>query len=126
MEVQLLLMNKVAEAKVHGYSDGFASDLQRIPLMYQDCSRVRLENDPLGDLPPLEMRLEDGAKPVQCKARRYPLAHSQSMREHLNELVVAGLCYRNPQSPWSSLPLIFKKPGIEKVRMTMDVRVVNA
>ena len=48
------------------------------------------------------------------------------MREHLQELVDAGLCYRNSQSRWSSPPLIVKKPGVAKFRMTVDVREVNA
>ncbi len=38
----------------------------------------------------------------------------------------AGLVYRNPTSRWASPPVVVKKPGAGKFRMTVDVKAVNA
>ena len=48
------------------------------------------------------------------------------MREHLQELMDAGLRYRKSQSRWSCPQLIVKKPDLTKFRMTVDEWVVNA
>ncbi|KAG6613332.1 DNA binding protein [Phytophthora cinnamomi] len=76
-------------------------------------------------MPPLKVTLKPDFEPGRCKARRYPEEQRQFMRRHFEELVRAGLCYRNPQSKWCSPPLIVRKPDVDDFRMTVDVRRVN-
>lgn len=48
------------------------------------------------------------------------------MKAKIAELETLGLVYRNPTATWTSPPHIVPKPGPEKFRFTVDLRVVNA
>ncbi|KAE9160699.1 hypothetical protein PF002_g32560 [Phytophthora fragariae] len=77
-------------------------------------------------MPPHKVTLKPDAVPVRCKARRYAPEHRAFMKKHVQELIDAGLCIRNPHSKWCSPPLIVKKVEPGDFRMTVDARQVNA
>ena len=103
------------------YQEGLAETVIR----FEDVFRTKLGRDPPVDMPPLKVTLKKDAKPVKCKARRYPVAHRDFLKKHVEKLVEHGLVYRNPNSKWCSPPLIVNKPGVNQFRMTVDVRGVN-
>ncbi|KAH9142702.1 hypothetical protein AeRB84_013240 [Aphanomyces euteiches] len=92
---------------------------------YKDVFRLGFGSDPPVQVPPLEVRLHQGATPVCCSARRYPPAYQVFLDQHLQELTSAGLVYMNTQSRWASPPRIVSKSD-GSYRMTVDMRAVNA
>ncbi|KAH9159923.1 hypothetical protein LEN26_002101 [Aphanomyces euteiches] len=92
---------------------------------YEDVFRLGFGSDPPVQVPPLEVRLHQGATPVCCSARRYPPAHQVFLDQHLQELTSAGLVYMNTQSRWASPPRIVSKSD-GSYRMTVDMRAFNA
>ncbi|POM80151.1 Hypothetical protein PHPALM_2050 [Phytophthora palmivora] len=125
-EVWQILLGKIKEAEAKGASAKFIKQLEILLWENVDVFRLKLGNDPPVNVPPLKVTLKPDAVPVRCKARRYPPQHRDFMRRHVEELVAAGLCYRNPRSKWASPPLIVNKIGPDPFRMTVDVRTVNA
>ncbi|OWY93987.1 DNA binding protein, partial [Phytophthora megakarya] len=61
-----------------------------------------------------------------CRARRYSPAHREFLKRHIEALIAAGLCYRNPKRSWCSPPLVVNKAQANAHRMTVDVRGPNA
>jgi hypothetical protein len=108
-EVLGLLESKCHEALVDGASVTFVAGLRKVLKKYQDVFRTVLGRNPSVNVDPLVVRLKPDHVPVKCKARRYPQEHRVFIREHMESLVAAGLCYRNNRSRWFSLPLIVKK-----------------
>jgi hypothetical protein len=111
-EVLDLLESKCREALVDGASATFVAGLRKVLKKYQDVFRTVFRRDPPENVDPLVVRLKPDHVPVKCKARRYPQEHRVFMREHMESLVAAGLCYRNNRSRWCSLPLIVKKKEV--------------
>uniref|UniRef100_H3H500 Chromo domain-containing protein n=1 Tax=Phytophthora ramorum TaxID=164328 RepID=H3H500_PHYRM len=124
-EVWDALLKKIQEAEANGASVKYLKRLEKLLWEKVDTFRLKLGNDPPVDMPPLEVTLKPDAVPVRCKARRYPPEHREFMRQHVEELVAAGMVYRNPRSKWCSPPLIVNKKGPDPFRMTIDVRRVN-
>ena len=119
-------MAKCNDARKGGASEKFVLALKALLEKFRDVFRTVLGRDPRVKIEPLEVRLKKEHVPVKCKARRYPQEHRTFMREHMEALVSAGLCYRNNRSRWCSPPLIVKKKDAGQLRMTVDVRAVNA
>lgn len=125
-EVLSLLESKCCDALADGASEEFVKELRKLLRRYRDVFRTVLGRDPPVKVDPLVVRLKPNHVPVKCKSRRYPQEHRVFMREHIQSLVDAGLCYRNNRSRWCSPPLIVKKKEAGQFRMTVDVRAVNA
>ena len=125
-KVLAVLKAKVTDALSIGMTDDGAIELWKLLHQYADCFRLHLGRDPPVDMPPLEVRLKPDAVPVRCKSRRYPAEQREFMRKHVEELRAAGMCFRNPKSAWCSPPLVVKKQEAGALRMTVDVRAVNA
>lgn len=124
-EIRQILMRKVDEAATLGASRAFVAQLKSILNDHIDVFRLTIGKDPPVDMPPMEVTLKPGAVPTRCRSRRYSEEQREFLREHVDELLAAGHCYRNPRSRWCSPPHIVKKPGSQKPRMTVDVRVPN-
>ncbi|OWZ11617.1 hypothetical protein PHMEG_00015336 [Phytophthora megakarya] len=98
----------------------------RIIVHAYDVWRIELRDDPPARVPPLEVRLQDGARPVKCKPRKYPPHICQFLREFNARLVELGLIYENPDSRWASPVLPLKKSAdLMELRQTTDYRAVN-
>ncbi|GMF10762.1 unnamed protein product [Phytophthora lilii] len=95
-------------------------------MKFIDVFRIIIGRDPPMDMPPMEVTLKPGAVPVRCKARRYSPVHRAFLKKHINALISACLCYRNPRSKWCSPPYVVNKPEAGAHRMTVDVRGPNA
>jgi hypothetical protein len=48
------------------------------------------------------------------------------MRDKIHELEELGLVFENTGAEWASPPLILRKSGPDRYRMTVDLRVPNA
>ena len=93
---------------------------------YHDIFRLEFGNDPPVQVPPLKVHVRPDAVPVKCKQRRYSPLHREYLRQHLDDLVAAGLLYPNHRSRWASPPRIVSKKEPGQYRMTVDTRGVNA
>ena len=105
----ILLESKCGDARKDGASEEFVTVLRTLLSKYRDVFRTVLGRDPSVKVEPLEVCLKPDHVTVKCKARRYPQEYRVFMREHMESLVAAGLCYRNNRSRWCSPPLIVKK-----------------
>jgi len=124
-EIRQILMGKVEEAANLGASREYVEELKSILTTHIDVFRLTIGKDPHVDMPPIEVTLKEGAVATRCRSRRYSEEQRRFLRDHIDELLAAGHCYRNPRSRWCSPPHIIKKPGSQKPRMTVDVRIPN-
>lgn len=111
----------------HALADGFPADKEspRIAHKY-DVWRLELINDPPARVPPLKIRLKDGARPYKCKPRKYPPHLRAFLAEFNSRLVDLGWAVENPGSCWACPALPAKKPGtVDGYRQTVDYRPVN-
>ncbi|KAG2913563.1 hypothetical protein PC119_g25069 [Phytophthora cactorum] len=60
-----------------------------------DVWRLELRDDPSANVPPLEVRLQDGARPTKCKPRKYPPYTRRFLHELNVRLVELGLDFEN-------------------------------
>ncbi|ETV92271.1 hypothetical protein H310_13336 [Aphanomyces invadans] len=103
--VLAVLIARVNEAQRRGLD---ADDMQRLTALlmkHVDVFREDLGNDPTVKVEPLKVRIKPNATPVKCIMRRYPPAHVEYMREHVEAL---------------------EANGIGALRMTIDSRPINA
>jgi hypothetical protein len=100
--------------------------LRQFVTEYKDIFRFKLGADPPANVKPLVIKLRDGAEPVRMSARKYAPPHLKFMRDNIHELEEMGLVYKNTIAEWASPPLILPKPGPDRFRMTVDLRVPNA
>lgn len=73
--------------------------------------------------PPMEIRLQEGARPIHQKARRLPDDQREAVEAELRQLLEHNIIRRS-QSPWAAnLLMVRKKDGT--LRMCVDYRPVN-
>jgi len=115
---------KIQAAGENGLSGSGQKQLREMLEEYVDVFRVAFAKDPPIDIEPMEIKLQDGARPIMARSRRYPPLHRKYLKEHMEELEKFGLVYKNPEARWGSAPRVVpKKDG--SLRMTVDLRAVN-
>jgi len=92
---------------------------------YADVFRLKLGTDPPVQIEPMIIKLQQNAKPVSVKVRRYTPPQAIFLKNKVQELERNGLVRRNGASSWACAPLIVPKPGPEQFRFTTDLRPVN-
>ncbi|GMF35973.1 unnamed protein product [Phytophthora fragariaefolia] len=91
----------------------------RVNVHAYDAWRLELRADPPANVPPMEVHLKDGVRPVKCKPRRYRPHLRQFLHEFNGRLVALGLVYENADSRWASSVLPVKKSaGLMEVIIT--------
>jgi hypothetical protein len=73
----------------------------------------------------MHIKLVENAQPVRVKLRRYLQPHPDFLKRFVDELVKAGLAYRDPQATSCSAALLGPKPGKSRFIFTVDLRPVN-
>ncbi|GMF31903.1 unnamed protein product [Phytophthora fragariaefolia] len=115
----------LARAVENGFLVDKLEKLRTIVHAY-DVWRFELRGDPPAKVPPLEVRLQEGARPVKCEPREYPPHIRQFIREFNSRLVELGLVYENPNRRWASPGLPVKKSAdLMDLRQTTNYRPVN-
>lgn len=74
----------------------------------------------------MRVQLKEHARPVIVKARRYPGEQREWLDKMMGLLVEYGIVNPNPNATWAAAPLIVKKNGPAKYRLTFDYRPINA
>ena len=95
-----------------------------------DIWRTRLGPDGPAKVPPMQIRLKEGAPSIKAPNRRYPPLYRQFMKKRLTELEQYGLIYKNNGSRFSSavhvVPKVETPKDIETdFRWTIDLRRIN-
>ncbi|OWZ20110.1 LOW QUALITY PROTEIN: hypothetical protein PHMEG_0005519 [Phytophthora megakarya] len=115
----------IERALKHGFSVDKVDKLRVIVHMY-DVWRLELRDDPPTRVPPLKVRLKEGAQPCKCKPRKYPPHVRQFLREFNTMLEGLGWIYDNPTSRWASPVLPVKmSQELMNMRQTTDYREFN-
>lgn len=115
----------ISRAVENGFPMDRVEQLRTIVHAY-DVWRLELRADPPANVPPLEVRLREGARPTKCKPRKYPPHIRKFLREFNQRLVNLGIVYENPHSRWASPVLPVKKSAdVMDLRQTTDYRTVN-
>eukprot|EP00644_Phytophthora_capsici_P014119 jgi/Phyca11/98759/e_gw1.3.486.1 len=116
----------VEQAVENGFPADKLDRLRTIVHAY-DVWRLTLQDDPPARVPPLEVRLREGARPTRCKPRRYPPHIRKFLHDFNSRLVKLGLVYENSDSRWASPVLPVKKSAdLMDLRQTTDYRQLNA
>ncbi|ETV93471.1 hypothetical protein H310_12522 [Aphanomyces invadans] len=98
-EVFAVLMSKVAEAESCGLTGDDVERLKALLSKHVDVFRIDLGNDPPVKVEPLKVRIKPKSTPVKCGMRRYPPAHLEYMREHVEALLSNDMVYANNRAP---------------------------
>lgn len=96
-ELMRAIEDLVERAVNHGFPPDLVEELRRIVKRF-DVWRLTLGRDPPAHVPPLQIRLKEGATPYRCKARKYPPHLSKFLQEFNDELEALGLVYKNNDS----------------------------
>ncbi|OWZ07202.1 hypothetical protein PHMEG_00020435 [Phytophthora megakarya] len=89
--VQEALELKLQEARRNGLPSNESEQVRQQLFRYIDDFHLSFGNNPPVRVPPLCVRLTEGARRVKAKARRYPPDHKQYLDEHIRELMEQGL-----------------------------------
>jgi hypothetical protein len=116
----------ITSAEKAGMSWDGVQSLRQFVTECKDVIRLKLGADPPANVMPLIIKLRDGAEPVRMSDRKYAPPQLQFMLDKIRELKELGLEYKNTGAELASPPLILPKPGPEKYRMTVDLRLPNA
>ncbi|POM74207.1 Hypothetical protein PHPALM_8873 [Phytophthora palmivora] len=119
-ELKRLVKELVQKAKVRNFPVEHLDELERI------CTRFDLWRDELGNdlparVPPMKIRLKEGAIPYKGKARKYPPEVRMKYGRFQQDL---GWIYENPNSRWACPALPVRKPG-GGFRQTADYKPFN-
>lgn len=79
----------------------------------------------IGKCDKVKHRIElDNEIPFKQRHRRIPPAMIEEVRQHLEQLLSAGVIRRS-NSPWCQNVVLVRKPGSGKLRMCIDYRMLN-
>jgi hypothetical protein len=67
-------------------SESGQAQLRELLDEYRDVFRVSFAKDPPIDVEPMEIKLQEGARPVMARSRCYPPLHRKYLQEHMEEL----------------------------------------
>ena len=107
-------------------SEPLRKELAEIVKEYSDIFGIKLGNDSPVDVSPMIIEIEGKEKPVKVCQRICSPEQLEFLKKKCDELVKAGFIYRNQNSKWACAQLIVPKQGLEKFRLTIDHRPINA
>lgn len=130
-EIDTALEILLGDAAEQGLEGKDLKEVTNLTYAFRDVWRTRLGPDPPARVPPMEVKLETGSRPVRCKTRKYPPLHRKFLQQHFATLERFGLVYRNHTARYGSPALVVGKvPNPTDVeahfRATVDLRAVNA
>jgi len=117
---------KIDEAVQNGISKHGAAKLRKILESYEDVLRVRLGNDPPAKVVPMKVRIQEGARVSIARSRKTTPVKRAYMKSFVEQLESYGFIRPISNPTWVSAPHLVPKPGTDKLRMTFDLRPVNA
>ncbi|KAH9117225.1 hypothetical protein LEN26_012755 [Aphanomyces euteiches] len=123
-KIDSILEERTREAEASGISKSGAKYLRNLLFEFIDVLRIEFANDPPLRIEQLQVRLEDGARPTKCKARRYSPLRMEYLRKHLRDLESHELIYKNNRPRWASPPRVVPKKNGD-LRRIVDMRAVN-
>ena len=101
-EMRDAFMKMLQKAKESGmYEEGLieATGLLR---EFRDVFRIKLGKHGPAKIPPMEVKLKSGAKPVKCHQRRYAPAQREFLSKTFKKLEALGAVRAYPTSRWAS------------------------
>ncbi len=111
------IIERVKSAVEAGLSEEYARDLHCLLTNYQNIFRVSLQADPPLTVPPLHIKLKEGATPKRMKSRPMSPAERDWLWSYLDELESMGYVERVMTSEWASngsAPAKPVEPGTEQ------------
>jgi hypothetical protein len=120
--MEVAVRDMLRKAEENRMSPEGLKELSVLVNKYSEVWRISLTAGPPALFPPLVVKLRAGAVHVRVKLRRYPQPQQEFLQRFVNELVLNGMAYRNPNSSWCSAPLLVPKSGPSQFRFTVDLR----
>ena len=121
------LEDRLRDAKEAGMSSKGLEQLRDLVFEHKSIFRIRLGKSDPARVKPMHVELKPNCKPARGKARRYPKEQREFLNKYTDTLEEMGLNRRNPDAEWVAVPLLVSKPNSKaKLRMTIDLRPVNA
>jgi hypothetical protein len=116
----------ITSAEKRGMSRDGAQSLRQLVTEHKNVFRLKMGADSPANVKPLVIKLRKGTEPMRMSARKYAPPQLKFMRDKIREPEELGLIYKNTGAEWASPPLILPKPGPDRYRMTVDLRVPNS
>ena len=118
------LVTAVDDAVAHSLPEECAKMLRDIIFRtHLDVFRRTLLGDPPARVEPMTVRIQPGAKALRAKPRASP-AKTACLHEHMTNLEIAGMVFRNPQAIYGSAAMAIPK-GFNYYGMVTNYRAVN-
>ena len=124
-EIQEAFLTMLDKAKESGMSAKGLAEAKELLKEFRDIFRIKLGKDGPAKIPPMEVKLKPGAKPVKCHQRRYAPAQREFLSKTIKKLEALGVVRANPTSRWASPALAVPKARAEGFRFTVDLRRAN-
>lgn len=124
-EIQDAFRKMIQNAKDREMSQKGLQSLRELLQEFRDIFRIRLGKDDPAKIPPMEVKLKVGAKPVKSHQRRYAPAQRAFLSSTVKKLETLGAVRANPTSRWASPALAVPKSGAEGYRFAVDLRRAN-
>jgi hypothetical protein len=96
-ELMRAIEDSLKQALENGFPAELIGELKRIVFLY-DIWRLALGRDPPARVPPLKIKLRDGAKPYRCRPRAYPPHLRKFMKDFNEELERMGWIKENQEA----------------------------
>ena len=116
----------VQHANDQGISEKGTKSLEWLINENRDVFRVKLSADETAKVPPLRIKVKQGARPYRAPQRRYAAQQRIFLAETVKKLEQIGAIYKNPNSKWASPALAVSKQGGKDFRFTVDLRGPNS
>ena len=124
-EVARALQAMLEKARSEGLSEAGVHRLRGILEKHSGVFRIRYGQCAAARFPPMRVILQSDARPFIAKPRRYSEEQREFLKRFVTRLERYGFVRRVESPIWSHAPLLVRKKGKARWRMTIDLRPVN-
>ncbi len=89
-------------------------------MKFWNIFRLRVGPDEAADVEPMKVEVDPAARPCIARNRRYTAEERKWLDNYVSRLVEFGLVRPNNNAQWAAAPLLVRKAGAAKYRLTFD------
>lgn len=120
------MADSVDEAVGNGIYKNGLGKIWNLLHKYLDIFCPKLGSGPPADVPPMNIIIKDGARPIKVRLSRYAQKSREFITNFIDKLVETGFLIEHPSATWQAAPLRVLKPGSTgKYRLVIDLKPVN-
>lgn len=103
-----LISKSINDAEESGKSSEGKKKLTKLLSEFDNVLRVRLVNDPPAKVPAMKVRLDENARPVMARPRKYSHGQRKFIENSVNRLEEYGMARPIFDASWASAPFLYR------------------